>query len=213
MSNSLRPHELKLTRIPCPSHLPELAQAHVHPVGGAIQPSHPLFSPSPPTSIFPSIRVFSNESVLRIRWTKYWSFSSSISPANENSGSISFRIDWFDLLTVQGTLKCLPQHHSSKASVLRHSAFFMIQLSHLYMATEKTIALTIWTFVIKYIQNPKIQKLNLSSSYISSLIFIMTLHPLYFHVRIPLTLNAFITFHILFENVWGFLFSFISFLV
>ena len=107
MSNSLRPHELKLARIPCPSHLPELAQTDVHPVGGAIQPSHPLFSPSPPTSIFPSIRVFSNKSVLRIRWTKYWSFSSSISPSNEYSGSISFRIDWFDLLAVQGTLRSL----------------------------------------------------------------------------------------------------------
>ena len=85
-----------------------------------------------PPSIFPSIRVFSNESVLRIRWPKYWSFSFSISPSNEYSGLISFRIDWFDLLTVQGTLKSLLQHHSSKASILRHSAFFIVQISHPY---------------------------------------------------------------------------------
>ena len=98
-------------------------------------------------SIFPSIRVFSNESVLCIRWLNYWSFS--ISPSNEYSGLISFRIDWFDLLGIQGTLKSLPQHHSSKASILQHLAFFMVQLSHLYMTTEKTIALTIWTFVDK----------------------------------------------------------------
>ena len=96
-------------------------------------------------SIFPSIRVFSNEWVLRIRWPKYWSFS--IHPSNEYSGLISFTIDWFDLLSVQGTLKSLLQHHSSKASILRHSAFFMVQLSHSYMTTGKTIAVTIWTFV------------------------------------------------------------------
>ena len=100
-------------------------------------------------SIFPSIRVFSNESVLCIRWPKYWSFSSSISPSNEYSGLISFRIDWLDLLAVQGTLKSLLQHHSSKASILLCSAFFIIQLSHPYMTTRKTIALTRWTFVGK----------------------------------------------------------------
>jgi len=105
---------------------------------------HPLFLP--PLSI-PSIRVFSNESVLRIRWPKYWSFSFSISPSNEYSGLISFRIDWLDLLAVQGTLKSLLQHHSSKASILSCSAFFMVQLSHPYMTTGKTIALTRWTFV------------------------------------------------------------------
>ena len=93
-------------------------------------------------SVFPSIRVFSNESVLRIRWPKYWSFNFSTSPSNEYSGLISFRIDWFDLLAVQGTLKSLLQHPSSKASILRHSAFFMVQLSHPYMTTGKTIALT-----------------------------------------------------------------------
>ena len=101
------------------------------------------------TSIFPSIRVFSNESTLRIRWSKYWSFSFSISPSSEHPELISFRIDWFDFLAVQGTLKNLLQHHSSKASILRHSAFFMVQLSHPYMTTGKTIALTSWTFVDK----------------------------------------------------------------
>ena len=98
-------------------------------------------------SIFPSIRVFSNESTLLIRWSKYWSFSFSISPCNEYSELILFRIDWFDLLVVQGTLKSFLQHHSSKASILQCSAFFMVQLSHPYMTTGKTIALTIWTFV------------------------------------------------------------------
>ena len=99
-------------------------------------------------SIFPSIRVFSNESALRIRWPKYWSFSFNISPSNEYQGLI-FRMDWLDLLAVQGTLKSLLQHHSSKASILWHSAFFIVQLSHPYMTTGKTIALTRWTFVDK----------------------------------------------------------------
>src|SRR5574337_189319 len=107
---------------------------------------HPLLHP---TSIFPSIRVFSSESVLRIRWPKYWNFSFSISPSNEYSGLISFRMGWLDLLAVQGTLKSLLQHHSSKASILWHSAFFMVQLSHLYMTTGRTIALTRRTFVVK----------------------------------------------------------------
>ena len=100
-------------------------------------------------SIFPSIKIFSNEMALRIRWPKYWSFSFSINPSNECSGLISFRTDWFDLLAVHGTLKSLLQHHSSKASILWHSAFFMVQLSHRYMTTGKTIALTIQTFVSK----------------------------------------------------------------
>ena len=100
-------------------------------------------------SIFPSIRVFSNESVLCIRWPKYWSFSFSISPSNEHPGLISFRIDWLDLLAVQGTLKSLLQHHTSKASILRCSAFFIVQLLHPYMTTGKTIALTIWAFAEK----------------------------------------------------------------
>ena len=100
-------------------------------------------------SIFPSIRVFSNELILRIRWPKYWSFNFSISPSNEYSGLIFFRMDWLDLLATQGTLKCLLQHHSSKASILQCSAFFIVQLSHLYMTTGKTIALNRWTFVGK----------------------------------------------------------------
>ena len=100
-------------------------------------------------SIFPSIRIFSNASVLRIRWPKYWSFGFSISSSNEYSGLISFRIDWLDLFAVQGTLKSLLQHHSSKAAILRRSAFFIVQLSHPYMTTEKTVALTRWTFVSK----------------------------------------------------------------
>ena len=100
-------------------------------------------------SIFPSIRVFSNKSVLCNRWPKYWSFSFSISPSNERSGLISFRMDWLDLLAVQGTLKSLLQHHSSKASILQHSAFFIVQLSHAYMTTGKTIALTRQSFVGK----------------------------------------------------------------
>ena len=100
-------------------------------------------------SVFPNIRVFSNESALRIRWPKYWSFSFSISPSNEHPGLVSFRVDWLDLLAVQRTLKSLLQHHSSKASILRHSAFFIVQLSHPYMTTGETIALTRRTFVDK----------------------------------------------------------------
>ena len=102
-------------------------------------------------SIFPSIRGFSSESVLRIRWSKYWSFHFSISPSNEYSGLISFRTDWFDLLAVQGTLKSPLQHHSSKALILRHSAFFTVQLSHPYVTTGKPISLTRWTFVGKVV--------------------------------------------------------------
>ena len=128
--------------------LPELAQTHVHRVSDAIQTPHPLSSPSPPTFNLPSIRVFSNELVLHIRWPKYWSFSFSMGPSNENSGLISFTMNWLDLLAVQETLRRL-HHHSSKASVLWHSAFFMVQLSHPYMTTGKSIDLTRWTFVGK----------------------------------------------------------------
>ena len=135
--------------LPVHHQFPESTQTHVHRVSDAIQPSHPLLSPS--ASIFPSIRVFSNESILRMRWPKYWSFSFSISPSNEHLGLISFRMDWLDLLAVQGTLKLLLQHHSSKASVLRCSTFFTVQLSHPYMTTGKTIALTRRTFVGKVI--------------------------------------------------------------
>ena len=129
--------------------LPELAQTHLQWVHDAIQPSHSLSSPSLLPSIVPGIRVFSNESTLCIRWPKYWSFSFSISPSNEYSGLISFRMDWFNLLAVQETLKSLLQYHSSKASILRCSTFFTVQLSHWYMTTGKTIALTRRTFVGK----------------------------------------------------------------
>ena len=118
----------------------------------SVMPSNHIFLCFPlllPPSIFPSSRVFSNESVLCIRWPKYWSFSFSISPSNEYSGLISFRIYWLDLLAIQGTLKSLLQHHSSKAPILRNSTFFIVQLSHPYMTTGKTIALTRWTFVAK----------------------------------------------------------------
>ena len=123
--------------LPVHHQLPELTQTHVHRVGDAIQFSHPLSSLLLPPSVFPSIRVFSNESVLRIRWPKCWSFSFSISPSNEYSGLISFRMDWLDLLAVQGTLRSLLQHHSPKASILQCSALFIVQLSHPYMTTGK----------------------------------------------------------------------------
>ena len=135
--------------LPVHHKLPEFTQTHAHRVGDAIQPSHPLLSPSPPAPIPPSIRVFSNESTLRIRWPKHWSFSFSISPSKEHPGLISFRMDWLDLLAVQGTLKSLLQHHRSKASIFQHSAFFTVQLSHSYMTTGETIALTRQTFVGK----------------------------------------------------------------
>ena len=125
----------------------EFTQTHVHWVGDAIQPSHLLLSPSPPAFNISHHQGLFNESVLCFRWSKYWSFSFSISPSNEYSGLISFRMDWLDRLTVQGTLKSLLQHHSSKASILWYSAFFIVQLLHLYMITGKTIALTRWTFV------------------------------------------------------------------
>ena len=128
--------------------LPEPAQTPVRHVSDAIQPSHPLSSPSPPTfNLSQHQGIF--QYLVHIRWPKYWSFSFSISPSNEYSGLISFRIGQLDLLAVQGTLKSLLQHHSSKAPILRHSAFFIVQLSHPYMTTGKTIALTRQTFVGK----------------------------------------------------------------
>ena len=145
---TLWPHGLQHARPPCPSPTPEVysnsgpLSRWCHPT---ISSCHPLLLPS----IFPRIRVFLNESVLRISWPEYWSFSFNISPSNEYSGLISFAIDWLDLLAVQGTLKSLFQHHSSKASILWWSAFFIVQLSHPYMTTGKTIALTRWTFVGK----------------------------------------------------------------
>ena len=134
--------------LPAHPQVPEFTQTHVHWVGDAIQ----LILCCPLLllpSIFPSIRVFSNESVLHIRWPKYWSFSFNISPSNEYSELISFRIDWLDLLAVQGALKSLIQNHTSKASILWFSAFFIVQLLHPYMTTGKTITLTRWTFVGK----------------------------------------------------------------
>ena len=136
--------------LPVHNQLPELAQTHVHWVGDTIQPSHPLLSPSPPALSFSQHQGLSNESILCIRWLKYWSCSFSISPSNEYSGLISFRMDCLDLLAVQGTLKSLLQHHSWKASILQCSAFFIVQLSHPYMTTGKTIALTKRTFTILY---------------------------------------------------------------
>ena len=121
MSNSLQPHGLQHTMLPCPSPTLGAYQTHVHQVADSIQPSHPLSSPSPLPSIFPSIRVFSKESVLNVRWPKYWSVSFSISPSNEYSGLIYFKMDWLDLLAVQGTLKSLLKHHSSKVLILQCS--------------------------------------------------------------------------------------------
>ena len=142
------PMDCSTPGLPVHQQLPELVKLTSIELGDAIQPSHPLLSSTMP-SIFPSLKVFSSESVLRIRWPKYWSFCFSISPSNEYSGLISFRMDWFDLLAVQGTLQSIPQHHSSKASIIQRSAFFMVQLSHPYTTTGKTIALTRWTFVSK----------------------------------------------------------------
>ena len=150
MSCSLQPHRLQHARLPCPSLSPRVC-SNSRPLSWWC---HPTISSSvvPFSSClqsFPASRSFSNESVLYIRGAKYWSFSFSISPSSEYLGLITFRIDWFDLLAVQGTLKSLFQHHSSKASIFRHSVFFTVQLSHLYMTTGKTIALTIWTCVDK----------------------------------------------------------------
>ena len=147
VSNSLWPHGLQHTRLPVRHQLQEFTQTHVHWVSDAIQPSHPLLSPSPPAFNLSQHQGLFNESALCFRWPMYWSFSFNISPSNEHPGLISFRMDWLDLLAVQGTLKSLLQHHSSKASVLWCSAFFIVQLSHPYMTNGKTIALTRWTFV------------------------------------------------------------------
>ena len=135
--------------LPVHHQLPEFTQTHVHRVDDAIQPSHSLSSLLLLPPIPPSIRVFSNESTLRMRWPKYWSFSFSISPSKEHPGLISFRMDWLDLLAVQWALKSLLQHHSLKVSILWCSTFFTVQLSHQYMTTGKTIALTRRTFVGK----------------------------------------------------------------
>ena len=135
--------------LPVHNQFPEFTQTHVHWVGDAIQPSHPLLSPSPPIFNLSQHQGLANESVLCIRWPKHWSFSFSISPSNEYSGLISFRMDWLDLPAVHGTLKSLLQHHSSKATILQRSAFFTVQLSHPSMTSGKTIALSRRTFVGK----------------------------------------------------------------
>ena len=146
MSDSLRPHEPQHTRPPIHHQLPELMSIEsVMSSNDLILCCLLLLLPS----IFPQIRIFSNESILSIRWRKYYSFSFSISPSNEHPGLISYRMDWLDLLAVQGTLKSLLQHHSSIAWILRHSAFFTVELSHPYTTTGKTIALTRQTFVGK----------------------------------------------------------------
>ena len=150
MSDSLQPRESQHARPPCPSPTPGVYSNSMS-IELVMPSSHltlcqPLLLLPP---IPPRLRVFSNELTLHMRWQKYWSFSFSISPSNEHSGLISFRMDWLDLLVVQGTLKSLLQHHSSKASILQCSAFFTVQLSHPYMTTGKTIALTRWTFVDK----------------------------------------------------------------
>ena len=162
LSDSLRPHGLQHTRPPCPSPTPSLLKLmsieSVMPSNHLILCHSLLLLPS----VFPSIRVFSKESVLHIRWPKYWSFSLNISPSNECSGLISFRMDWLDLAD-QGTLKGLLQHHSSKASVLWCSPFFIVQLSHPYMTTGKTIALTRWTFVGKVMLFNMLSRLVITS--------------------------------------------------
>ena len=147
LSDSLQPHESQHARPPCPYQLPELTQTHVHWVD-AIQPSHPLSSPFPPAPIPPSISLFQWVNTSH-EVAKVLEFSYSIIPSKEIPGLISVRMDWVDLLAVQGTLRSLLQYHSSKASILQHSAFFTVQLSHPYMTTGKTIALTRWTFVDK----------------------------------------------------------------
>ena len=144
LSDSLQPHGLQYARPPCPSSLLEFTQSHAPWVGDAIQPSHPLLSHSPP-----AFNLSQHQSLFKWVRPKYWSFSFSISPSNEYSGLIAFRIDWLDLFAVQGNLKSLLQHHSSKASILWHSAFLIVQLSHPYVTTGETIALTRCNFVDK----------------------------------------------------------------
>ena len=149
--------------LPVLHHLWELAQTHVHQVGDAIQPTHPLSSPSPP-----ALNLSQHQGLFKwvsswIRWPKFWSFSFNISPSNEHPGLISFRMDWLDLPAIQQTFKSLLQHHSSKASILQHSAFFIVQLSHPYMTTGKTIALTRRTFVDKVREHPYHQRLGVDT--------------------------------------------------
>ena len=155
--NLCNPVNRSMPGLPVHNHLPEFTQTHVHRVCDAIQPSHPRSSPSPPVPNPSSIRVFSFESTLCTRWPKYWRFSFSIIPSKEIPGLISFRMNWLDLLAVQETLKSLLQHHSPKASILRCSAFFTVQLSYPYMTTGKTIALIRWTLVGKVMSQSAVQ--------------------------------------------------------
>ena len=148
MCPTLRPHGLQHARLLCPSPTLEPSQAHFHRVGDAIQPSHPLLSPFPAFNLSQHQGLF-QQSYLHIRWPKYWSFSFSIGPSSEYSGTVSFRMDWLDLLAVQGTRNSLLQHHSSKASILQCSAFPRVQLSHPYMIPGKIRAFTRQTFVGK----------------------------------------------------------------
>ena len=145
--------------LPVHHQLLDFTQTHVHWVSDSIQPSHPLLSPLLPPSFFPSVRIFSSESDLRIRWPEYRSFSLNISSSNEHSGLISFRMDWLDLLAVQGTLRSLLQHHSAKASILQCSAFYIVQFTNPYMTTGKSIALTRWKHI-------KFYSFNMNSLYI-----------------------------------------------
>ena len=149
MSGYLWPHGLKHARLPCPSPSPGVYSDSCPLSQWCCPPSHPLLPSSPFAFNLSSIGNFSSESALHIKWPKYWNFSFSISPSNEYSELISFRIDWFDLLTVQGILKHLLQHHNSKESIPQYLVFFMVQFSHLYMTTKKTIALIVWIFVGK----------------------------------------------------------------
>ena len=153
MSDSLRPHESQHATPPCPSPTPSRSSLRLTSIESVMPSSHLILGR--PLLLLPpiprSIKVFSNESTLHMRWPKYWSFSFSIIPSKEIPGLISFRMDWLDLLADQGTLKSLLQHHSSKASIFQRSAFFTVQLSHPHMTTGKTIALTRWTFVGKVI--------------------------------------------------------------
>ena len=161
MSYPLQPHGLQHARFPCPSLSPGACSNSCPLSHDAIQPSHPLSPPFPASPQSSPASVFSNGLTLCIRWPKYWSFSFSISPSNEYSGLISFRMDWFDLLAAQGTLKSLLQRHSSKASILQCSAFFTVQLSHPCRTTGKTIALTRRTFVSKVQTNVSLSRVPL----------------------------------------------------
>ena len=143
------PRDCSMPGFPVLHYLPEFAHIYVHWVGDAISPSHSLLPPSPFNFSLSQHQSLFHESALHIRWSKYWSFSFIISPSNEYSGLVSLRMDWLDPLALQGTLKSLLQHHSSKASILQHSAFLMVQLSHLYLTTGKSVALTLQTFVGK----------------------------------------------------------------